>query len=149
MKRKILIMALALSSVPAVQAQSGSKTPETNTAKVQRQNKTPDERADMEADRAEKELGLNADQKAKWEAAVKERAAANSGLKEKMKGSTTPEERKQLHAQLKANNQKFDESASVFLNADQKAKYDQRKNERMEKRKGKRGKDSERYPAKH
>ena len=80
---------------------------------------------------------MNAEQKTKWENAARERAVANSGIKEKMKGSTTPEERKQLHGQLKVNNQKFDESVNGFLNADQKAKYDQRKNDRMEKRKGK------------
>lgn len=83
--------------------------------------------------KAEKELGLNAEQKTKWEAAVRERITANQPVREKLKGSTTPEERKKLHGEARGNLKKFDETVSAFLTPEQKAKYEAKKKEKKDK----------------
>lgn len=102
-----------------------------------------DQRVKNQTNKAEKELGLTAEQKTKWEAAVRERITANKSVREKLQGSTTPDERKQLHQQAKANMKKFDETVSAFLTPEQKAKYDAKKKEKKEKfekeRAGKKG----------
>jgi hypothetical protein len=115
MKKLILTVAMALGTVVATQAQeakvSGTKRP----IKENAQKQSPDERASSQAAKAQKELGLNEEQKIKYEYAARERAMANSEIREKMKGSTTPEERAQLHAQKKANNKTFESNISAFL----------------------------------
>jgi hypothetical protein len=93
-----------------------------------------EERVEKGANHAEKELGLRGDQKEKWKTAARERMQANDALRQKMKGSTTPDERKKMHEEAKANNKRFDEAVSAFLDADQKPKYETLKKKRMEKR---------------
>ncbi|MBK6522692.1 MAG: hypothetical protein IPG08_10330 [Sphingobacteriaceae bacterium] len=44
----------------------------------------------------------------------------NQPLHEKLKGSTTPEERQTIHKEIKANNQAFETSVNFFLTSDQK-----------------------------
>lgn len=53
-----------------------------------------------------------------------------------MKTCTTPEERKEYRGQLKANEEKFDATVSSILSSEQKAKYDQMKQERHDRRSG-------------
>lgn len=96
-------------------------------AKHERIELSPQERAAKDAERAEKELGLNAEQKMKWQAASLERINANALLKEKMNGSTTPEEREQLRKQMRINNDKFNGTVNGFLTDEQKAKHDEMK----------------------
>ncbi|MBK9284181.1 MAG: hypothetical protein IPM51_07640 [Sphingobacteriaceae bacterium] len=100
-------------------------------------NKTPEERAKAGANHAEKKLGLTADQKTKWEAACLERIKGNDPHRVKLKGSTTPDERKQIHADVRANNKKFDEAVNSLLTDEQKVKHEAIKKEKMEKRKAK------------
>jgi hypothetical protein len=105
----------------------------------QRRGGTPppiEQRVEKGAENAQKELALSADQKERWKAAARERMTANDALREKMKGSTTPEERKKIREEMRGNNRRFDESVSGMLDAGQKAKYEKMKKERMEKRKG-------------
>lgn len=96
---------------------------------------TPAERAKKSAQREEKELGLNADQKAKWEVATLERINANAPIHEKMKGATTPEERKSMHIQAKGNIDKFDATVTAFLTPEQKTKFEAQKEKMKQKRK--------------
>jgi len=121
MKKVILavVLLVGLSSVSKAQY-PGKMKPEARQERVQL---SPQERASKEADRMEKELGLNADQKAKWQAAVLERTNANASVKEKMQGSTTPDERQQLRMQIKSNGEKFDNAVNAFLTSEQKSKY--------------------------
>lgn len=84
---------------------------------------TAQERAKKGADYMSKELGLNDDQKAKWEAAALERITANAPAFEKLKGSTTPQERKSMRAAIKSNQERFDATVTAFLTAEQKTKY--------------------------
>lgn len=91
-----------------------------------------DQRVKNQSDRAEKELGLNSEQKLKWEAALRERITANKPIKEKLRGATTPEERKQLNAEAKSNMKKFDDTVGLILTPEQKAKYEAKKKEKKD-----------------
>jgi Spy/CpxP family protein refolding chaperone len=116
-------------------ASTGSATAVKNGGKKENMPKKEisiDQRVKNQSAKAEKELGLNAEQKAKWEAAVRERITANKPIKEKLQGSTTPEERKKLQGDAKANMKKFDESVSLFLTPEQKAKYEAKKKEKKD-----------------
>ena len=104
----------------------------------QRPRMTPQEHAERESNRAAANLGLNADQKSKWQAAALERINANSSLHDKMKGSTSPEERQQVHQTIEANNAKFDATVDAFLTPEQKTKYDQER-ENMKNHHGNKG----------
>lgn len=96
----------------------------------QRKNLSPSERAKQEAERAEKSLQLSTDQKSKWETAALKMMTANQPHRDKLAGSTTPEERRELHKQMLANKKNFDSEVETFLTPDQKAKREQLKAER-------------------
>ena len=104
---------------------------------------TPAEKAKSGANWAAKNLGLTDEQKPKWEAAALERITANTAIREKLKGSTTPEERKALRGEMKGNHEKFDNTVTAFLTDEQKAKWakekEDRKNKMKAKAKGKKG----------
>ncbi|MBI2721159.1 MAG: hypothetical protein HYX39_03180 [Bacteroidetes bacterium] len=136
MNKILFATALILGLTVTLQAQK--TTPSIQKEKQQQAPMTPEERAKKNVKWAEKELGLNSDQKSKWEAAALERINANAPLHEKIKGSTTPEERKAIHAQAKINNEKFNTSVEAFLTPDQKAKWTQAKEKRKQNQKDKR-----------
>lgn len=103
-----------------------SQSPNAAPAAKDKSQKPPvnaEEKAAKEANKAEKELGLNADQKSKWQSAALTRINANKPLIEKMQGSTTPEERKQLKSQIKTNGQSFDQTVNAMLTPEQQAKW--------------------------
>lgn len=122
-----LLMSLTFSSFAQEPEKAGIKKP-----KQERKNMTADEKAQQGANRAEKKLGLNADQKAKWLAASKERIAANEPIRTKLQGSTTPQERKALHAQAEANNDKFETTVKGFLTPEQTMVFEKMKKEKQE-----------------
>ncbi|MCW3076873.1 MAG: hypothetical protein JWO32_1482 [Bacteroidetes bacterium] len=134
MKKIALIFAMIASLATVSMAQQVSPTGNPKN-KQNKSSLTPAERAKKSAHRAEKELGLNADQKAKWEAATLERINANAPFHEKMKGATTPEERKSIHAQAKTNIDKFDATVTAFLTPEQKTKFDAQKEKMKQARK--------------
>jgi periplasmic protein CpxP/Spy len=133
MKKVILSALLACGLAFPGNAQDTKTPPETKGEK--RKNATPEERAKHDANRAEKELGLSADQKSKWETAALERIKSNMPVRDKMKGSTTPEERKTLHGQAKTNMEKFDNDVKGFLSPEQKTKWEKMKEDRKKKAK--------------
>lgn len=141
---KKLMMAIVLLTLSTATVNAQEATPAVKTKKDMK-NATPEEKAKNGANHAEKKLGLTADQKAKWEAAALTRIQANEPHRTKLKGSTTPEERKQIHASVKDNNKKFDETVNGFLTAEQKTKFDAMKKEhrdkKMAKMKGKKAPD--------
>lgn len=113
------------------------KATATNPTKESRKEMTPEERAKKGAAHAEKKLGLTPDQKNQWEVAALKRNMVNQPLHEQLKGSTTPEQRKDIHKQIKANNDAFETSVNFFLTPEQKTKFAQMKEERKkEKMKG-------------
>ena len=67
--------------------------------------------------------------------AALKRALVNQPLHEKLKGSTTPEERQAIHKEMKANNEAFETSVNFFLTADQKTKFAAMKADRMKAKK--------------
>lgn len=93
---------------------------------------SPEERATKDAEWAEQKLGLSADQKAKWHDASLQKANANEPLREKMKSTSDQSEKQTLGAQMRENSQKFDNTVSAFLTADQKTKWEQLREERKE-----------------
>ncbi len=136
MKKIILSLALVTGLTGLVKAQNGNDSKK-HAQEEKMQHKTPEEKAKMEANKAEKDLGLNAEQKMKWQNAALERISENAPLREKMKGSTTPEEREKLRSQMKLGKDKFDTNINSFLTSDQKTKWDNAQKERKKRRKGK------------
>jgi protein CpxP len=135
MKKLILSIALVTGLSALSNAQEATKA--TATKKENKQNQTPEERAKKGANWAEKKLTLTADQKSQWEVAALKRIMANQPHHEKLKGSTTPEERKELHKQVKANMEAFDVSVNAFLTPEQKTKYEAIKKEKQTKHQAK------------
>ena len=131
MKKIILTVAL-LSGLIFANAQTATSSAPADKATEQRKHLTPDERAEKDVAWAQKQLGINAEQSGKWKAASLERSRANESLREKLKGSTTPEERKQMREQMKSNSDKFETTVTSLLTPEQKTKFEQRKKERRD-----------------
>ncbi|MDI1354660.1 MAG: hypothetical protein PSX36_07065 [bacterium] len=132
MKNLALFLALTLGSITYIGAQTSTPA----AAKNQKKNLSPDEQAKRSADKAATKLGLTADQKAKWEVAEREHLTVNSPLRERLNGSTTPEERKQIHQEMTTNNDHFETTLGTFLTPDQLAKFKEIKKEKQQERKG-------------
>lgn len=97
--------------------------------KTVKKDQTPEEKAKMETQRATKQLALTTEQQTKWEAAALKRNSANKPLHDKLQGSTTPEERKELHKQVNENNKVFKTTVEAFLTPEQKVKMEEIKKE--------------------
>lgn len=138
MKKTILLSALLISA-GLMQAQTRSEKAAGEKTGNERVARTPDEKVALQVQRAEKDLALTATQKAEWERISLERILANEPLKEKLKGSTTPEERKEIRQQMRSNQERFHNSAQKILTPEQKEKYESIRKDRMDrhgKRKG-------------
>ena len=121
---------LAICLISSLTIKLAAQTPSPSGVKTEKQDRkqlSPEERAKKDAERAEKKLALTNEQKTKWELAALERAKANSPLKEKMKGCTTPDERKAIHKQMRLNKNNFNTTVSAMLTLDQKTKFEQEK----------------------
>ena len=134
---KKLMLSLAL--VSGLALASNAQDSPTSKAGTEKKQQTPEEHAKHGAKWATKNLNLTADQTAKWEAAALVRINANSPHREKLKGTTTPEERKATHAQMKTNMEKFDSDVNAFLTPEQKTTFEKLKADKKAKRKGKKG----------
>ncbi len=130
MKNLILSFAMVTGFTIASTAQNVKSANQTKNVK----NLSPTEKVDKQTDRAKKSLGLNDDQVISWKSALLNRNSLNQPLQEKLKGSTTPEERKVIHQQIKTNNDTFELSIFSVLTAEQKLKYDQLKKEKQHKK---------------
>lgn len=137
MKKLILAVLMVSGATITLNAQDTKPVNQGKGKRIQQQALSVDERVKRNSEKVEKELGLTADQKAKWAAAAKERMLANQPIREKLNGSTTPEERKELRQKAKANNDKFDAAVNAFLTPEQKTKFEGMKKNRMDKHKGK------------
>jgi len=127
------MMAIVLLTLSAATVNAQEATPAVKTKKDMK-NASPEEKAKNGANHAEKKLALTADQKVKWEAAALTRIQANEPHRSKLKGSTTPEERKQIHASVKENNKKFDDTVNGFLTTEQKTKFEAMKKDHRDKK---------------
>jgi hypothetical protein len=99
-------------------------------------NKSPEERAKINAAKAEQQLGLTAEQKQKWENAALIKIKANQPMREKLEGSTTPEERKAIRIEMQKNEDVFEKEVTGFLTGEQLAKYKIMKSEKKGKKHG-------------
>ncbi len=129
MKKTMIVMTAFLALTTAAKAQDVQQ-PASSTSVSKKADLTPEERAKKGANHAEKKLGLSATQKSDWEVAALKRAMVNQPLNEKLKGATTPEERKDIHKQIKANNDAFEVSVNAILTPEQKTKFTALKEER-------------------
>jgi hypothetical protein len=123
MKKQFLIpIAIVCLLASTGKAQSLDAAPVAND-KGQRPPMSAEDKSVKEANKAEKELGLNPEQKSKWQAAALTRISANKPLIEKMQGSTTPDERKKLKSEIRNNGQTFDKTVNAMLTPEQTVKW--------------------------
>ncbi len=127
MKKVIIAAALLMSLNSVGVSQTINSSKHESESKHERKNLSLDERSKKEAEKAQRDLSLNAQQKVKWQEASLTRIKSNTPLKEKIKGSTTPEEREQIRRQMRTNNQNFDSSIASILTPDQKTKLEELK----------------------
>lgn len=123
-----LVCSLVFTTSPVV-AQEQTK----GTRAQANKDMSPEAKAKQETQNATKKLGLSADQASSWEKASLTRLIANKPYMEKLQGSTTPQERKELKVKLKENGVQFDNTVNGFLNAEQKIKWDEWKKEKRAK----------------
>ncbi|HYG53344.1 MAG TPA: hypothetical protein VD905_20740 [Flavobacteriales bacterium] len=88
---------------------------------------TPEEASKRQAERAQKELGLNEDQKVKFEGFALTRMNNMKPIREKARNTQDKEERKKLHEEAKVHMRTFDESVKSILTADQLPKWEEHK----------------------
>jgi len=135
MKHAMLTFGLVAALATGLNAQTpGTATVPGGVHQNQKEQLSPAERAKKGAEIAEQKLALTNDQKTKWEAAALQRAIANDPIREKMKGCTTPQERKDYHSQMKVNGKKYTTTVVALLTTDQKTKYEQMKKDRKAKK---------------
>ncbi|UOR03845.1 DUF4890 domain-containing protein [Hymenobacter aerilatus] len=147
MKKSLILFAAFILSVGAASAQ----TAQNETGRMQRpmrgqgmRNMTPEQRADQQAQRLTKQLGLSADQTAK----VKALALAQQQERQEMRGQASAStDRQAMMQNMKASHAKYEEQLKGVLTSDQYTKYTQMRDERMDKmqsklqdRKGHKGK---------
>jgi hypothetical protein len=132
MKKTIIALAVMMGFNTAIKAQNLQTAPAAGTTQQSQAPQTPEERAKRSANHAEKKLGLTAQQKSDWEVAALKRNMANQPFHDQLKAATTPEQRKEIHGQMKVNNQAFESTVNGFLTADQKTKFTAMKEERKQ-----------------
>ncbi len=144
MKKVIVLLAACLGLNTAINAQEMQKMPaKGNQMGLKKQDLTPEQRASKGATWAEKALGLNADQKSKWQAAALTRIQANGPLRDKLKATTDKTEKQKIRQDIKANLTSFDTTVGGFLTAEQKTKWDEIKKQKREAHKLKMGKEGD------
>lgn len=139
MKRTILLMTafLGLTTLQS-QAQSDSKTatkPATDKQAGQAKDISPEEQAERQTKRATADLGLTTDQQTKFKAFALERINTMRPIREKIRTTEDKAERKKLHDESKQVAEKFDANVKSILTAEQLPKWENRKDEALEKRK--------------
>ncbi|MBA2612902.1 MAG: hypothetical protein H0U95_13090 [Bacteroidetes bacterium] len=131
MKKIILSLALVTGLTTLSKAQEAAQTAPVSK-KESKKEQTPEERSKSAANWAEKKLGLNAEQKSQWEVAALKRSMVNQRLHDRLKGTTTPDERKIIHEEIKGNVDAFDGTVNAFLTPEQKTKFEAIKKQKHE-----------------
>jgi protein CpxP len=135
--KKMLVLLAALSlTAGAATAQTAAATRPTRMGQDHMHDnaRTPEQHADQRAKRLTQQLGLSADQTAK----VREIALAQHQEMQTLRGKyAATDTRKGAGQERKAVREKYDAQLKAALSADQYAKYDQMRDDRMEKRKEK------------
>lgn len=143
MKKLALALVFGVLSVGAVSAQTTPKNKIKTEKKADNkkggegkeyQQKTPEQRAEMQAQKMGKEYNLTDDQIMK----LKEVNLAKARQMETLR-SQGKENREAMGSQMKEIKNNYDNQVKGILTPDQYAKFDKERAERMEKRKGKHG----------
>lgn len=117
--KKLLLTICAISALTFSSFAQGDRKAQPSSEQTQ----TPEEKATKETNMAAANLGLTDAQKIKFKQFSLDRIALNQPLKEKAKnGSTIKEERQTIHAQIKANIEKFFANVNAMLTAEQQPK---------------------------
>jgi protein CpxP len=139
MKKMLALLAAVALTAGAASAQT---TTTTSTAPTNheghmgqrgqgRMNMTPEQRADMQAQRLTKQLGLSADQTTQVRAIALAEAQEMKTMREQATAST---DRKAGMEQMKATRDKYDAQLKAVLTPDQATKYAQMRDHKMDKR---------------
>ena len=91
--------------------------------KKQRDPAKMEQRLSREADTAAKRLRLDANQKQQWIEAARIRQNCNEPYRQQLQGSTTPEQRRDIHQKMMACDKQFDQTVTGFLKSDQLVDY--------------------------
>lgn len=140
MKKMLSLLAAVALTAGAASAQT-TTTP-TTTAPMNHQghmgqrgqgrmNTTPEQRADMQAQRLTKQLGLSADQTTQVRAIALAEAQEMKTMRDQAMAST---DRKAGMEQMKATRDKYDAQLKAVLTPDQATKYAQMRDYKMDKR---------------
>jgi hypothetical protein len=139
MKTVVLIPVLAVALLSAGESSAQAPAPKQNKkeANVRAHDENPHMQAQRSADKAEKRYALTPEQKNRWQVAAMQRNMERQQIRMQLRGETTPEQRKELRTQAKAQNDQFDTMVKDFLKPEQLAKYEKDKQEREKKIKAK------------
>lgn len=93
-------------------------------AQAPKQQLTPEQRLEKEVTRAKTELSLTDEQATKWKTAAEKRNQKLLPIRNKAKGSTTPDERKALRQETKSVLDAFNADVKTFLTSEQQTKWE-------------------------
>lgn len=134
MKKTLLLFAALALTAGAASAQTSPAARPMGMGQMDRQQMTPEQRADRQAQHLTKQLGLSADQTAK----VRELALAQGQEMQAMRANASAStDRRANLEQLKAGKDKYETQLKTILTPDQYTKYEQMRDERMDNRKEK------------
>ena len=132
--KKVIIMAMLFTGMVSTSIAQEVQKP----TQQQEKQLSPEEAAKKHTEKMTTDLSLNEDQKTKFYNADLAHINKVRPLREKLKGSTTPEERKTLNAEIRKEEEAFDKEVNGFLNPDQQVKWkaekDRIKENRMQRR---------------
>lgn len=134
MKKMLVLLAAFALTAEAASAQTAQPGRMGQGRMMGRQDVTPEQRADQMAQRLTAQLGLSTDQTAKVREIALAQAQEGQALRSKY---ATAGSREGLGPDLKALRDKYDTQLKSVLTPDQYAKYDQQRDDRMDKRKEK------------
>lgn len=131
--KRLFFAILLISPMAMLNAQTSTQT--AKPAKVHREQLTPEQLAERQTNRAEKELVLDANQKKQYYDFSLARISAIKPLREKARTTTDKAERKKIHEEVKGHRKTFDTNVKGILNAEQLTKYEAAKQKAKEKAK--------------
>lgn len=134
MKKMLVLLAAFVLTAGAASAQTAAQPQRMGQGRMARQDVSPEQRADLMAKHLTNQLGLSADQTAKVREIALAQAQEGQALRSKY---ATSGSREGMGQDMKALRDKYDTQLKGVLTPEQYAKYDQQRDDRMDKRKEK------------
>jgi periplasmic protein CpxP/Spy len=129
MKKMLVLLAAVALSAASASAQTTETAP---AARMQDTARTPEQRAERQTQRLTQQLGLSPDQTAKVQPIALAESQEMQALRGKYAATIT---RKGAGQEMRAVQEKYDAQLKAVFTAEQYAKYQQLRDERMDKRK--------------